>query len=112
MKKSSQNLKSLQKNKYNIEKVFIIYDPIAAPTAIKVSRTILHKLIKEGKVNLIPYNKLKINEIKDVSKLNEIVINEVINVIAEVTNKEKADIKSNSHFFDLGGSSLEYLTLL
>lgn len=107
------NLKSLQKNKYNIEKVFITYDPIAAPTAIKVSRTILHQLIKEGKVNLIPYNKLKKAEVKDVSELNKAVIDEVIKVIAEVTNKEKDNIKFNSHFFfDIGGTSLEYLTLL
>jgi len=41
------------------------------------------------------------------------LLSEVITVFSEILNKNINEIKINDHFiFDLGGSSLEYITLL
>ena len=97
----------------NIEKIYFTYDEIAAKTAIKVSRSILQKRIDSGIVNLISYNDFKKN-LNDVSEnLNEELIIELKKIFGYILNKDYETIGVDEHFiFDLGGTSLEYLTLL
>ena len=107
------NLLKLEKLNYHIEKIYFTNDAIAAKTAIKVSRSHLIRLINNGDVNLINYNdvaKLKDVNIDDIS--NEI-LEKVVRIFAEVLNKNINEIEPDDHFiFDLGGTSLDYLSLL
>jgi len=99
--------------KYNIEKIYLTTDKIAADTAIKVSRSILLKKINNNEVNLIPLNLFKENNAVSDEEINQELLSEVITVFSEILNKNINEIKINDHFiFDLGGSSLEYITLL
>ena len=103
----------LKKENFIIEKVFITYDSIASEAAIKVSRSILLKLLSKGDVILHDYSELK----KTVVNNDEAIVSElerdVIKVMADLLNKNDDEIAPNSHFiYDLGGTSLDYLTLL
>lgn len=97
----------------NIEKIYFTYDEIAAKTAIKVSRSILKKRIESGIVNLISFNDFK-KRLENLNEnLNEELINELKKIFGYVLNKDYQSIGVDEHFiFDLGGTSLEYLTLL
>lgn len=105
-------LKKLSDNKYVINKIYYTFDPIASPTAIKVSRKILIKWIKENKVNLLPFNELQNMKIESLDELSEKVSIEILMIFKDVLNISK-EIGLGDHFiFDLGGTSLDYLTLL
>ena len=97
----------------NVEKIYFTYDEIAAKTAIKVSRSILKKRIESGIVNLISFNDFK-KRLENLNEnLNEELINELKKIFGYVLNKDYQSIGVDEHFiFDLGGTSLEYLTLL
>lgn len=107
-----KNLERLQQNKYYIEKVYITFDRIALPQAIKVSRTILKHSIEAGNVELITLHDFKTNDLTT-EELNQLITTEIIEIIVEILNKDKKEIRLNSHLiFDLGASSLDYITLL
>lgn len=98
---------------YNIEKVYFTTDKIAADTAIKVSRSILVRKIDNCDVTLIPFSDFKSNNIVNDEEINKELIKDVTLIFGEVLSKNIQEININDHFiFDLGGSSLEYLTLL
>lgn len=102
-----------KKQNYNIEKVYFTTDKIAADTAIKVSRSILIKKINSNEVTLIPFNNFKENSLVTEENINKELLKDVILIFSEVLNKNSEEININDHFiFDLGGSSLEYITLL
>lgn len=97
----------------NIEKIYFTYDEIAAKTAIKVSRSILQKRISSGIVKLISYNDFKKNINDSCENLNEELIIELKKIFGYILNRDYETIGVDEHFiFDLGGTSLEYLTLL
>lgn len=107
-----KNLERLQQNNYYIEKVYITFDRIALPQAIKVSRTILKHSIEAGNVELITLHDFKTNDLTT-EELNQLITTEIIEIIVEILNKDKKEIRLNSHLiFDLGASSLDYITLL
>lgn len=113
IKEIEDNIEVFKKSGFNIEKIFLTTDKIAADTAIKVSRSILIKKIKDKDVTLISLNDFKNNNNVNDDIINEEIYNDVIEVFSEVLGTNKESIESNAHFiFDLGGSSLEYLTLL
>ena len=96
-----------------IEKIYFTTDKIAADTAIKVSRSILLKKIANKDVNLISYSDFKKTNIYSDEEINQEIVTEVIEIVSNVLHKSKDNISINDHFiFDLGGSSLEYITLL
>ena len=103
----------LKKKNFNIEAIYYTYDPIASETAIKVSRKILLKYINDGKVSLH-----SINTLDDIINMTSVeieseMVNNIINIIADILDIDRISIKSNSHFItDLGGGSLDYLCLL
>ncbi len=107
------NLTKLKKQKYHIEKVYVTYDPIAPASAVKVGRTILKKLIDHGKVELIPLHEIKSRESLSTESIENNIILEIVELISEILQKDQQEISLDSHFIlDLGGTSLEYLTLL
>lgn len=106
-------IKKTEKNNCKIEKIFFTNDKIAADTAIKVSRSILIKKINTNEVTLKSLNEFKEENVFDENKINNEVYNEVLEMFSQVLHKEKDNISGNDHFiFDLGGTSLEYITLL
>lgn len=106
-------IKKTEKNNCKIEKIFVTNDKIAADTAIKVSRSILIKKINTNEVTLKSLNEFKEENVFDENKINNEVYDEVLEMFSQVLHKEKDNISGNDHFiFDLGGASLEYITLL
>ena len=106
-------IKKTEKNNCKIEKIFFTNDKIAADTAIKVSRSILIKKINSNEVTLKSLNEFKEENVLDENKINNEVYDEVLEMFSQVLHKEKDNISGNDHFiFDLGGTSLEYITLL
>jgi acyl carrier protein len=107
------NLIKLQKLNYGIERVYFTYDPIAAKTAVKVSRKILMEWVNNGKVKLLNYNQIKARvNVSDEELVNEISA-KIKNIMAEVLSMDVSKISVKSHYiFDLGGSSLDYISLL
>ena len=82
-------------------------------TAIKVSRSILIKKINTNEVTLKSLNEFKEENVFDENKINNELYDEVLEMFSQVLHKEKGNISGNDHFiFDLGGTSLEYITLL
>ena len=105
-------INNLKKENYNINKIYYTFDPIAAVTAIKVSRKILSKWIEDGIVRLHLFTELKDLKIESLDELSIEVSNSIIKIFQDVLNINK-NIDLNEHFiFDLGGTSLDYLTLL
>lgn len=105
--------KNIQALEYHIDNIYYTFDPIASPTAIKVSRKILNKWIEDKKVNLVPFSQIKNNILFDESGLNEEISQKVIKLFSEILMIEEETIGKNDHFiFDLGGTSLDYFTLL
>lgn len=107
------SLMKLQKMNYFIERVCFTYDPIAAKTAVKVSRKILSEWINNGKVKLYDYNYIKSKaNISDEELVDDISM-QIKNIMAEVLSIDVSRISVKSHYiFDLGGSSLDYISLL
>lgn len=96
-----------------ITKIYFTFDEIANANAIKVSRNLLIKNINEKKVNLLPLNKFDKIKNKKYSEFEKDVKKTVQDTMASILNIDKSKIKDNSHFiFDLGGTSLNYLSLL
>lgn len=109
----NKNLKKLNDNNYHIDKVLYTYNAISSPQAIKVSRKILKKWIAEEIVKLYSLSELKEKTIEDLSELEVKLCSEIKNIFGEVLNIDINTIDIKSHFIlDLGGTSLEYLTLL
>ena len=95
-----------------IEDIFITKQLIASPNAIKVSRAILRHKIKQGEVALISYKNLS-NE----TETGDCTVDDstmlLIKQLFKSASETELEVQSNSNFFfDLGGSSLEYIALI
>ena len=103
----------LRDNNYPLHEVYYTTDNLMNKNAIKVSRTILNKLIDNGMIKLYPFDRI----CEDSDYNEEIIENDISLLVAKVFSEILGiDIKKedyNKHFiFDLGGSSLDYITLL
>ena len=104
-------INNLSKLGITLDGIFVTYDMLCSPNAIKVSRTILKKSINEGKISLIKYNDYKNNN--NDANFDSDITNSVKKIFGIVLDKNIDEINNDSHFMnDLGGSSLDYLTLL
>ena len=106
-------LEMLKYQGYQIEKVLYTFDDIANKEAIKVSRRYLEKLISENKVQLEEFaNFTNLVENKK-EELNNEVTNRIKKLFSEILCKDMSEINEDSDFFlDLGGTSLDYMSLL
>lgn len=106
----NKNLSSIE---YHIDNIYYTFNAITSPTAIKVSRKILSKWIENKKVTLKSFSEIKNSITYDEEGLNEEISNKIVDLFSEILMIEKDKIGKNDHFiFDLGGTSLDYFTLL
>ena len=107
------SLLKLDKCGYHIEQVYYTFDDIASKEAIKVSRKILDTLIQKNRIKLMNFSDFTKSVETDSEEVNAEIINRITKVFGEVLNKDPSAIKPNANFFfDLGGTSLDYMTLL
>ena len=106
-------LQILKYQGYQIEKAYYSFDDIANKEAIKVSRKYLDKLIKEKSVQLEDFANFT-NLVEDhKEELNNDITNRIKKVFSEVLSKDVKEIGDESDFFlELGGTSLDYMSLL
>ena len=106
-------LQLLKYQGYQIEKVYYSFDDIANKEAIKVSRRYLEKLINENKIQLEDFaNFTNLVESKK-EELNNDITNRIKKVFSEILSKDIKEIGEESDFFlELGGTSLDYMSLL
>ena len=93
-----------------IRKFYFTTDELAPPTAVKVSRTQLKKKIEAGEVRLTSFaDYITAAAEADASPLME----DVKKIIAAVLDIPVDKVEAGSHiFFDLGGSSIQYFSIL
>lgn len=104
---------TLGKSGYQIEQVYYTFDDIASKEAIKVSRTILDVLIQKEKVHLYSFLDFAKSVEENKNDVDKEVMDRITKIFGEVLNKDPKTIDINANFFfDLGGTSLDYMTLL
>lgn len=96
---------------YKIKEVYFTFDSLLAPKEIKISRAKLRKQIADGTVRL--FDSLgdvpKTEDHTDESPLKA----ELRGIFAEILEIAPKDVTDTGHFMnDLGGSSLDYFTLI
>ncbi|MCH5156584.1 MAG: AMP-binding protein [Clostridiales bacterium] len=107
------NLERLAALGYHVDNVFVSRERICNPNAIKVSRRALLKQIENNQVTLIPFSELNVERFADETLLSRETCDEVKKIMADILNKDVSEISDNAHFvFELGGTSLDYCTLL
>ena len=95
-----------------VSDIFVTYEPIANPNAIKVSRALLRRKIAEGEVILRDYKKLSGDE-KGQNGGQEDVTMSVIKQAFKRAADTDAEVQSNEDFFlDLDGDSIGYFSLI
>jgi len=96
---------------HNVSGIFVTYQPIANPNAIKVSRALLRHRIAEGGVVLQDCKK-----INDIVQKNNGADDAAMTLIREAFRRAAdtgAKVESASDFFtDLGGDSMAYFSLI
>ncbi|MCH5151854.1 MAG: AMP-binding protein [Clostridiales bacterium] len=109
----TQNVEALAKLGYSIEAIFLTSDAICNENAIKVSRKALLRLIDSKKVQLTSISELNLERLDNVELLSRETCDGVKKIMATILNRDVNDVADNAHFvFDLGGTSLDYCTLL
>ena len=103
----------LEENGYRIQAVFFTNDPLTPENAIKVSRTQLKMQIDAKAVALRPYEQFEQYENLSAEEISADTLRAVKKIIAEVLGCDESTVGDEMHFiFDLGGTSLDYCTLL
>ena len=93
-----------------IGKFYFTQDPIAAETAIKVSRQYLKRGIDNGSISLIPFDDI---ECENLELLNEDMVKRLRKIISEVLSVDEKEIGINKHLVhDLGATSLQYFAVI
>lgn len=106
------SIKKLRYEGYPLHKVFYTYDAMMNTNAIKVSRKQLSSKIENGSIALMPYASI-LEDVEEISDLENAIALEVKKVFSEVLGIKEELISLNQHFmYDLGASSLDYLSLL
>lgn len=93
-----------------IRKFYFTTDEMTPPTAVKVSRTQLLKKISDGQIKLIPFAD---HTAASREGSDSPLMGQVRQIIASVLDISADSIEANSHiFFDLGGTSIQYFSIL
>ncbi len=95
---------------YKIREVRYTYDPIMGPRDIKVSRARLRRQMKDGEISL---SDTLIPRAKPVLDGESVLKRELRQMFAEILEIPSEKVTDDGHFMhDLGGSSLDYFTLI
>ncbi|MDR0812493.1 MAG: AMP-binding protein [Oscillospiraceae bacterium] len=96
----------------HVKDIFITHQPITGPNAIKVSRALLRKRIDEAEIVLTNCKNLKDGSKKQSDRADDAAMLSIKQAFENAVNADK-EVQSDSDFFiDLGGSSLDYITLI
>ena len=109
--KIKQDLQSINYG-LTVSEIFVTRNKISNEKAVKISRAMLKQKIANGEVHLLDYRDIT----EDKADANEPEDNSVIVILKEIFQKaldtsEEIDINAN-FFFDLGGTSLDYFTMI
>ena len=106
-------VKQISKKGYKISKVYYTNDSMINKNAIKVSRKLLKNKIFNGEVTLLPFNEMLENTSSSNLEVSSAVLEIVKTQFALILGRDIDEIDCKKHFiFELGGSSLDYCTLL
>jgi len=109
-------ISSLQSAPYGfaVSEIFFTRDKISGDNAVKVSRALLSKMIKEGEVHLQKISDMSVfNQNAPESPENSDAGIALIKGVFKKALDSDADIDINAHFFfDLGGTSLDYFVMI
>ena len=95
---------------YRVSAVYYTFDPIMREGDIKVSRAYLRKCIDDGSVKLFSSCDEAAEAVDDVDSEIKKILRECV---AKVLGVPVEQVRDNAHFInDLGGSSLDYFTLI
>ncbi|MCF0143377.1 MAG: AMP-binding protein [Parasporobacterium sp.] len=100
---------------YFIKKIFYTFDPIRSEQAVKVSRPYLKRGLENGSIRLFEGAALQDGEVsgKEAVKEDDETALRIRKVFAEFVEREEGAITMDDHFiFDLGGTSLDYFSLV
>ncbi|MBO5248875.1 MAG: AMP-binding protein [Clostridia bacterium] len=96
---------------YRMQEIHYTYDPLMAPTDIKISRARLRRQIKDGTVRL--FETLTDAALPPRSSEASPIKEELRALFGEILGIDPKAVTDNGHFMhDLGGSSLDYFTLI
>ena len=99
-------------NSFKPTKIYYTFDPLMNENAIKVSRKYLLDKLEKNEVNLLEFKDIK-TEVKEDLDVDSNILDKVIDIMANVLDKNKDEINIDANFFhDLGGSSLDYYNLI
>lgn len=99
-------------NSFKPTKIYYTFDPLMNENAIKVSRKYLLDKLEKKEVNLLEFKDIK-TEVKDDIDVDSNILDKVIDIMANVLDKNKDEINIDANFFhDLGGTSLDYYNLI
>lgn len=95
---------------YRIRKAYYTYDPLTSGESIKVSRAFVRHALASGRIKLFDSIESASHEAGEAS---EEIFSAVREVFASVLDRPENEIDPEAHFMnDLGGSSLDYFTLI
>ena len=95
---------------YRISKVYYTYDPLVAGEGIKVSRSYVRQMLSEGRIELFESMESASGA---VGSFDDEIMRILRKIFADVLVKDESEILPEAHFMnDLGGSSLDYFTLI
>lgn len=95
---------------YRVRKVYYTYDPLTSGESIKVSRAYVRKGLSSGAIKLFDSIESASHDAGDAS---EEIFLAVRKIFASVLDRPESEIDPDAHFMnDLGGSSLDYFTLI
>lgn len=97
-----------------VRKFYFTHEPLAAATAIKVSRKSLHRALERGEVKLVTAAEMKRAHRQDEElKCNPELYAQVRAIVSRELDVPEEKIGPDDHvIFDLGGSSLQYFAIL
>jgi len=94
----------------NINEIFVTFQEIANPNAIKASRALLRRRVSEGTVVLTDYKNL--NQV-DANISEDDMLALIMKVFSDTVKDDSVTVSPTSDFFvDLGGDSIEYIMLI
>ncbi len=97
---------------FRVSNVYFTYDEIMAKTAIKVSREYLKRKLNSNEVMLYSFEDIIKTHQEDI-KVNSVILNRIKELISNNLGIELDTINDESDFFfDLGGTSLDYFSLI
>ncbi len=95
---------------YRISRVMYTYDPLMSEDSIKVSRAYVRRKLDNGEIKL--FDSIE-SASKSVSSVESEIRGILRGIFARVLLKSEEEILPEAHFMnDLGGSSLDYFTLI